>query len=53
MDVLKKPPMVETTDNIVSDEHEAPGSIIYIDPDKEAAVMRKFDKYVLPVSVVF
>ena len=29
------------------------GSVIYIDPEKEAAVRRKFDKYVVPVSVIF
>ncbi|KAI2730706.1 hypothetical protein CBS147332_2558 [Penicillium roqueforti] len=28
-------------------------SEIYIDPEKEAAVLKKFDKFVLPVSVVF
>lgn len=28
-------------------------SDIYIEPEKEAAVLRKFDKFVLPVSVVF
>lgn len=26
---------------------------IYIDPEKEAAARRKFDKYLLPVSVIF
>ncbi|KAH8694248.1 high-affinity nicotinic acid transporter-like protein [Talaromyces proteolyticus] len=35
------------------DEHEGAGTIIYVDPEKEAAVLRKFDKYLLPVSVVF
>jgi len=29
------------------------GSVIYIDPAKEAACRRKFDKYVVPVSVIF
>lgn len=56
MDAPEKPPVVMTTDSSVADttvEPEAHGSIIYIDPAKEAAVMRKFDKYVLPVSVVF
>lgn len=53
MDAPEKPPVVMTTDSSV--EPEAHGTIteIYIDPAKEAAVMRKFDKYVLPVSVVF
>lgn len=35
------------------DEPEVAGTIIYIDPEKEAAVLRKFDKFLLPVSVVF
>lgn len=51
MDTPEKPPMVMTMDDGV--EHTAPGSIIHIDPKKEAAVLRKFDKFVLPVSVVF
>ncbi|RAO73117.1 uncharacterized protein BHQ10_009129 [Talaromyces amestolkiae] len=53
MDAPEKPPVVMTTDSSV--EPEAHGTIteIYIGPAKEAAVMRKFDKYVLPVSVVF
>lgn len=29
------------------------GATIYIDPVKERAAMKKFDKYVLPVSVIF
>lgn len=38
----------------VSEEATAGTSeLIYIDPAKEAAAFRKFDKYVLPVSVVF
>jgi hypothetical protein len=56
MDALEKPPMVMTADNSAADtsvERMAPGSIMYIDPEKEAAVLRKFDKFVLPVSVVF
>ncbi|KUL89609.1 hypothetical protein ZTR_00610 [Talaromyces verruculosus] len=56
MDAPEKPPMVMTADNSAADtsvERMAPGSIIYIDPKKEAAVLRKFDKFVLPVSVVF
>ena len=51
MDTIKKPPMVNTLDTVV--DHDGTGSIIYIDPKKEAAVMRKFDKFVLPVSIVF
>ncbi|KAF2159323.1 hypothetical protein M409DRAFT_37962 [Zasmidium cellare ATCC 36951] len=29
------------------------GPIVYVDPEKEKAAFRKFDKYVLPVSVIF
>lgn len=29
------------------------GPLIYIDPAKEAACRKKFDKYVVPVSVIF
>ena len=29
------------------------GPVIYIDPEKERAAFEKFDKYVIPVSVVF
>jgi hypothetical protein len=32
---------------------EVAGSMIHIDPEKEAAALRKFDLYLLPVSVVF
>ncbi len=32
---------------------EITGPVIYIDPKKEAAARRKFDKYVVPVSVIF
>lgn len=32
---------------------EVAGSMIRIDPEKEAAALRKFDIYLLPVSVVF
>jgi hypothetical protein len=28
-------------------------SIIYIEPEKEAAARRKFDKYLVPVSLIF
>jgi hypothetical protein len=28
-------------------------SVIYIDPEREAAVRRKFDIYVVPVSVIY
>ncbi len=29
------------------------GPLVYIDPVKEAACRKKFDKYVVPVSVIF
>lgn len=29
------------------------GPVIYIDPAREAACRKKFDKYVVPVSVIF
>ena len=32
---------------------EVAGSVIYIDPEKEAAARRKFDIYVVPVSLIF
>lgn len=48
----KKPAVLDTSDSVVCSD-EAEGSIIYIDPEKEAAVRRKFDKYVVPVSVIF
>ena len=28
-------------------------SIIYVDPDKEKSAQRKFDKYLVPVALVF
>ena len=37
-------------DNYTSEEV---GQVIDIDPKKEAAARRKFDLYVLPVSVIF
>lgn len=43
------------TDNALS-IHSATGEtgpVIYIDPEREKAAFRKFDKYVLPVSVIF
>nr|RBQ95161.1 hypothetical protein FVER53263_20678 [Fusarium verticillioides] len=37
-----------------SDDHEVASSAsIYIDPEREAAVRRKFDTYVVPVSVIY
>lgn len=50
---MEKKPAVIDTSNSVDYSDQAEGSIIYIDPEKEAAVRRKFDKYVVPVSVIF
>ncbi|KAJ5523383.1 high-affinity nicotinic acid transporter-like protein [Penicillium frequentans] len=46
---------VSIVDNMASNDNssEVAGSMIYIDPKKEAAALRKFDIYLLPVSVVF
>lgn len=46
---------VQDTANTLSREatQEGTSTLIYIDPEKEAAAFRKFDKYVLPVSVIF
>lgn len=37
----------------VEDRSEGTCTTIYIDPEKERAALRKFDMFVLPVSVVF
>jgi hypothetical protein len=50
----KKFPMDVT--HSVKDEASEIGStshVIYIDPEKENAAFRKFDKYVVPVSFIF
>lgn len=49
---LKKPEAVDT-ENRIDYGSEDLGSVIYIDPAKEAACRRKFDIYVVPVSVIF
>lgn len=36
-----------------ADVTEVSSQIIYIDPEKEKAAFRKFDKYVVPVSFIF
>ena len=48
----KKTAMVdtETSGDFRSDEVS---SVIYIEPEKEAAARRKFDKYLVPVSLIF
>ncbi|KAF7553558.1 hypothetical protein G7Z17_g3525 [Cylindrodendrum hubeiense] len=50
-DMKLKSAVVDTTnpDDFASGE----STVIYIEPEKEAAALRKFDKTVLPVSVVF
>ena len=52
MEKMTKSPMIdsETPDDCVS---EVASSVIYIEPEKEAAVRRKFDKYLVPVSLIF
>jgi hypothetical protein len=49
-DMVKRP----TSTALSSDDHEVASSAsIYIDPEREAAVRRKFDIYVVPVSVIY
>jgi hypothetical protein len=52
MDEMTKTPVCETksTEDSVS---EVANSTIYIEPEKEAAARRKFDKFLVPVSLVF
>ncbi|KIM99824.1 hypothetical protein OIDMADRAFT_126093 [Oidiodendron maius Zn] len=47
-----KSPVIDskTPDDCIS---EVASSVIYIEPEKEAAVRRKFDKYLVPVSLLF
>lgn len=35
------------------DSDVASSSVIYIEPEKEVAARKKFDKYLVPVSLVF
>lgn len=48
----KKPAVVDARGSVDYGSGEA-SSVIYIDPAKEAACRKKFDKYVVPVSVIF
>ncbi len=50
--VETKPPMLDIK-NSIDYEHGVINTIIYIDPEKEAAALRKFDRYVVPVSVIY
>ena len=34
-------------------DSEASSQVVYIDPEKEKAAFKKFDKYVVPVSFIF
>lgn len=47
-----KTTVIDTEVSIAARSNEA-SSTIYIDPQKEAAARRKFDKYLVPVSLIF
>lgn len=49
----KKPPMDSINPVEVDSRIGSAESVIYIDPEKERSAFKKFDKYVLPVSVIF
>ena len=53
----KKDPMIvaEVNSPDVSDTQETPSPAIdiYIDPEKEKAALRKFDKWLVPVAFIF
>lgn len=49
----KKAPVVDVDIAVDDNASEIAGTVISIDPAKEAAARRKFDIYVLPVSVIF
>lgn len=45
---------IDAKNDMVDDRvSDAGGTVIHIDPKKEAAARRKFDKFLLPVSLVF
>ena len=48
----KKNDIIESID-AQGDIADGTSTVIYIDPKKEAAALAKFDKTVLPVSVIF
>jgi len=48
----KKPNVFDAESTVDYGSGEA-GPVIYIDPAKEAACRKKFDRYVVPVSVIF
>lgn len=49
---LKKPVVFDADCDVDYGSSEA-GPLIYIDPVKEAACRKKFDRYVVPVSAIF
>jgi len=50
---MKKPAMVDADNSVDGYSSGEVGPLIYIDPVKEAACRKKFDTYVVPVSVIF
>ena len=48
-----KKPVVVDEDSCVDYGSSEAGPVIYIDPVKEAACRKKFDLYVVPVSVIY
>lgn len=50
---MKKPAVVDAQNSVDDYCSGELGPLIYIDPIKEAACRKKFDKYVVPVSVIF
>ncbi|RDW60565.1 hypothetical protein BP6252_11948 [Coleophoma cylindrospora] len=50
---MEKSSEVVDTSNYVDYGSGDAGPVIYIDPAREAACRKKFDKYVVPVSVIF
>jgi hypothetical protein len=49
----KKLPLESASPVDVDSDTGSTTQTIYIDPAKEKAAFRKFDKYVLPVSIIF
>jgi hypothetical protein len=43
----------DTTVPVDSSSELSSNSMIYIEPEKEAAALKKFDKYLVPVSLIF
>jgi hypothetical protein len=50
---MEKMPKENISDAAADDHEEGSVTTIYIDPAREAAVRRKFDIYVVPVSVIY